>query len=294
MREWLNPFEQYLQQTKKVSSNTRESYVRDVTAYLQYLKRTEQSIEQTKHHDVQQYFDLLQQNGRAHTTLARHLASLRAFYHFLWKRQLVTSNPCDHISLPKSEKTEPDILSLAEIDRLLNVSDRDTVAGQRDQAMLELLYASGIRVTELISLNVTDVNRKLGILTCTGAKGLQRIIPLGRSALNSLEAYLGDARDKLLKTSEEQALFLNMRGQRMTRQGFWKILKKSSERCGLGSKITPNTLRHSFASHMLTSGADIRVVQELMGHAHVVTTHAYVGTDRARIQETYLKHHPRA
>lgn len=295
LSEWVEAFSRHLQQTKKVARNTLESYLRDIEGYLSYLEESGIShIGNTSQTEVQAYFSALEREGRARSTLARHLASLKAFYTFLWELKVVSSNPCYHVSLPKAVKTEPQTLTTDEINRLLNVPDPATLTGQRDQAMLELLYASGIRVTELVSLNVIDVNQKLGVLKCTGARGLERIIPLGQSALSSLDKYLSGTRPELLKTGQEPALFINLRGHRLTRQGFWKILKKCGDHCGLGDKITPNTLRHSFASHMLDRGADLRVVQELMGHADLATTQAYAGTNRARIKDTYLKCHPRA
>lgn len=295
MREWINPFDKHLQQTKKVAANTRESYLRDVEGCLSYLEANGiRHVEQTRPADLQLYFETLEKRGRAHSTLARHLASVKAFYTFLWEQQAVTGNPCQGISLPKAVKKAPKTLSTDEVNRLLTVPDTGSLTGQRDQAMLEVLYASGIRVTELVSLNVTDVNQKLGILKCSGTNGLERIIPLGRSALKSLDKYLNECRPELLKTGQESALFLNLRGGRMTRQGFWKILKKCSDTCGLGDKLTPNTLRQSFAAHMLEGGADLRVVQELMGHAYLATTQVYASTTRARIKDTYLRYHPRA
>lgn len=295
MKKWLEAFSRHLLQTRKVAHNTHESYLRDVEAYLAYLEA--EGIKHfgcTTQNDIQTYFATLEKQGRAYSTLSRHLSALKAFYMFLWEQHVVSGNPCAHISLPKVVKEEPRSLTPEEIDRLLKMPDPHTLQGQRDQAMLELLYASGIRVTELVLLNVTDVNRKLGVLTCRGTQGWERVIPLGQSAIASMDKYLTQTRPQLLKSHQDAALFINMRGRRLTRQGFWKIIKKYGTACGLGHKLTPNTLRHSFASHMLNSGADLRVVQELMGHADLATTQTYVGLNRARIKDTYLKYHPRA
>lgn len=295
MNEWLTRFGQYLQQAKQASPNTLESYIRDIRNYLSHLQEKGiRQIDRTTESDVQTYLSALEQQGRAPSTLARHLASLKAFYTFLWEEQIVSGNPCARVSLPRAVKRTPHTLTIEEIERLLSTPDTSTLMGQRNKAMFELLYATGIRVTELVSLNVTDVNQKLSILKCTGAKGLERIIPLGHVALNSLDKYLNHTRPALIKTRQEQALFINMHGKRLTRQGFWKILKDSGEQCGLAERLTPNVLRHSFATHMLERGADLRIVQQLMGHADLATTQSYANRSQARIKDTYLKSHPRA
>lgn len=295
MNKWLTRFSQYLQQTKKASPNTLEAYIRDIRNYLSHLQEKGiKQLERTTENDVQMYLSALEQQGRAPSTLARHLASLKAFYTFLWEERVVSGNLCAHVSLPRAVKRAPHTLTVEEIERLLNAPDVNTLMGQRNKAMLELLYATGIRVSELVSLNVTDVNQKLSILKCTGTNGLERIIPLGKAALNILDKYLNHTRPVLIKTRQEQALFINMQGKRLTRQGFWKILKKCGEQCGLAERLTPNVLRHSFASHMLEGGADLRVVQQLMGHADLATTQSYANRSQARIKDTYLRSHPRA
>lgn len=295
MQKWLESYRQHLKKANKFAPNTREFYIRDVAAYLSYLQsRGMIHIEETRKTDVKNYLEELEKKRRAPSTVARHLASLRSFYSFLWEQKIISDHPCHHISPPKRVKVEPDTLTPEEISRLLRVSNRETRSGQRNQAMLELLYASGIRVTELVSLNVSDFNRKLNILKCTDSRGFERIIPLGRFAVASLDDYLRTTRPRLVKNDQEPALFLNMRGTRMTRQGLWKILKKCSEKCGLENKVTPNTLRNSFAQHMLAGGAQLRVVQELMGHAHAATTEAYYSSAGERMKDTYLKYHPRA
>jgi integrase/recombinase XerD len=296
MRKWLEAFEQHVRQAKKMAPNTCESYVRDINGYLTFLERNGmKQIDGTTGNDVLAYVTSLETQGRSRATMARHLASIKAFYTFLWELGVVSKNPCSDISLPKEEvSTKRTVLTVTEIERLLTAPDPHTLTGQRDRAILELMYASGIRVSELVSLNVTDVNTTLGVITCTGTNGMERVIPLGKKASRVLDTYVNDTRPQLVNTASESALFVNRRGRRLTRQGFWKILKKCGELCGLTHKITPNALRRSFAAHMLDNGADLRVVQELMGHADLATTQRYASSDRGRVMDAYLRHHPRA
>jgi integrase/recombinase XerD len=240
------------------------------------------------------YLLYLQEQGRATATLSRNLASIRAFYQFLLREKFIDKDPSVNLESPKIEKKLPQVLSVVEVETLLNGPDTRLASGMRDKAMLELLYATGIRVSELVSLNLSDVNLNMGFIKCFGKGSKERIIPLGRLAIEGVSRYLERGRPMLKKRGQEEALFLNHHGRRLSRQGFWKIIKKYAQLANSHKEITPHTLRHSFATHLLENGADLRSVQEMLGHADISTTQIYTHVTRSRLKEVYAKAHPRA
>jgi len=294
MKQLISSFTVYLDKEKKLSKNTLESYKRDISQYLEYLNNTGiLDISLTNKTTVITYLLNLQKNGKATSTISRNLASIRSFYKFMLLNKLIEVDPTINLETPKIERRAPNTLTLQEVDTLLTQPLEDTNKGSRDKAMLELLYATGIRVTELISLNVEDINLDLGFIICnSGSK--ERVIPIGSVALNSLIKYINDHRLNFIKNQNEQSLFLNYYGNRLTRQGFWKIIKAYTEQAKIGKTITPHTLRHSFATHLIQNGADLRSVQEMLGHSDISTTQVYAHLMKNRIKEVYNKTHPRA
>ncbi|MBQ3520490.1 MAG: tyrosine-type recombinase/integrase, partial [Firmicutes bacterium] len=233
-------------------------------------------------------------SGKSAATVNRKLASVRAFFNFLMNSGLVSSNPTADIKSPKIERKELEYLTLEEVDKLLETPD-DSIRGIRDKAILEVLYATGIRVSELIEADLEDINMRMGFITCDGEQSKARIVPLGRPARAALETYIYEARNALVKdNTEEKALFVNYYGSRITRQGLWKVLKEYGEKAGIEKKLTPNIMRNSFAVHMLQNGADLKSLQELMGHEDISATQAYLAVTKNRIKDVYDKTHPRA
>ncbi|KEO82389.1 site-specific tyrosine recombinase XerD [Tumebacillus flagellatus] len=295
MDKLIERFIHYLAVERGLAQNTLESYARDLNAYIEFLKRGGiTDLNQTRRANIIAFLAELQRKGRATTTISRNLASLRAFYGFLLRDGLLDGDPTANLESPKIEKRLPKVLSVKEVEALLEGPDGGTTAGVRDKAMLELLYATGIRVSELVSLNLTDVNLNMGFLKCYGKGSKERIIPLGTVALQSVSEYVMQSRVKLLRNPSEESLFLNHHGQRLSRQGFWKIIKKYALTARIDKEITPHTLRHSFATHLLENGADLRAVQEMLGHADISTTQIYTHLTKSRLKEVYAKAHPRA
>lgn len=291
----INEFVEYLAVERGLSANTLESYQRDLIAFDTFLDKGAQvSLVDVKQGQVVSYLAHLQSAGRANATISRNLASLRSFYHYLLKEEMIQADPTVHVETPKIEKRLPKVLSVSEVDRLLRAPDEMTAAGSRDKAMLELLYATGIRVSELVSIRTGDLNLSTGFLRCMGKGSKERIIPIGEIAQKSLLKYINVWRPQLLKDLPCDALFLNHHGTQMSRQGFWKILKKYAQAAGIVKDITPHTLRHSFATHLLDRGADLRAVQEMLGHADISTTQIYTHVTRGRLKEVYAAAHPRA
>jgi len=295
MTDWILAFIQYLSVERGLSKNTLESYQRDLVSFESFLKKTyDLSVLEARRTHLLSYLSHLQLSGRANSTISRNLASLRSFYHYLLQSEIVQIDPTVHVDTPKIEKRLPKVLTVHEVERLLAAPIPNNPAGMRDKAMLELLYATGIRVTELMSITLPDLNLSAGFLKCVGKGSKERIIPIGQVAQQALQEYLQHARDKLLRNTPTQALFLNHLGERMSRQGFWKILKKYSREAGVMKDITPHTLRHSFATHLLERGADLRSVQEMLGHSDISTTQIYTHVTRGHLKEVYATAHPRA
>ncbi|AIQ30947.1 MULTISPECIES: site-specific tyrosine recombinase XerD [Paenibacillus] len=296
MKSHLQPFMQYLSGDKGLSPSTLESYGRDISQFLEFTEeRGTAAMEEIRRSHIMLYLGALRGAGKATATVNRNTVSLRAYFHFLLKERLIGQDPTLDMETIKPSKKPPMILSIEEIERLLAVPDESAPQGMRDKAMLELLYATGIRVTELISLNVEDVNTGLKFARCSGASGKERVVPIGTIAADCVARYVSGMRDKLLRVNlEEPALFLNSLGGRLTRQGFWKIIKKHAREAHIQQDITPHTLRHSFAAHLLEGGADLRSVQQMLGHSDISTTQIYSGIARKNMKEVYENHHPRA
>ncbi|NOU97632.1 site-specific tyrosine recombinase XerD [Paenibacillus sp. LMG 31456] len=296
MKNELQSFIHFLSDERGLARNTLESYERDIIQYLSFLE--EQGIESltdTKKIQISSYLMHLKQLGRAAATQSRNMVSIRAFYHYLVRERRIQQDPTLYIETPKLEKRVPNVLTITEVESLLDAPNTEVPNGMRDKAMLELLYATGIRVSELIYLDVENVNLELGFVRCVGTALKERIIPLGGIAADYVASYIQIMRPRLLKHSEtEQALFINHLGTRITRQGFWKIIKKYAAETQIVKEITPHTLRHSFAAHLLENGADLRSVQEMLGHADISTTQIYTQVTRSKMKEVYDRAHPRA
>jgi integrase/recombinase XerD len=296
MKAQLQAFIQYLQEHKRLSSNTLYSYERDLSFFLNFAEQQGlESVNDVQKHHLSRYIHQLRQEGRATATVSRHTVSIRSFFHYLLEERQVLQDPSVHLETPKQEKRVPKVLTVDEMEQLLASPKTTTNAGIRDRAMLEVLYATGIRVTELISLEIDHVNLSMGFLQCLGSGTKERIVPIGGIACDTLGSYLTEVRHKLAREDRSgQALFLNLLGTRMTRQGFWKIIKKYAAEAKIESEITPHTLRHSFATHLLENGADLRSVQEMLGHADISTTQVYTQVSKSRIMDVYKQAHPRA
>lgn len=279
---------------KRLSLNTLQSYKRDIEQYITYLKDMKiQNIANTNKTTVIAYLLHLQKKGRATSTISRNLASIRSFYQYLTKKGIISQDPTENLESPKVEKKLPQILSTKEVELLLEQPKCDDLKGYRDKAMLELLYATGIRVSELISLDLDDVNLEMQYIRCNkGAR--ERIVPIGSVSVNALQEYLTKSRNLLIQRPDEKALFVNVNGKRLTRQGFWKIIKQYKNQAKINKDITPHTLRHSFAAHLLENGADLRSIQEMLGHSDISSTQIYAQLAKNRIKEIYKKTHPRA
>ncbi|MBS4536227.1 site-specific tyrosine recombinase XerD [Clostridium sp. D2Q-14] len=289
-------FIDYIKCTRELSENTIESYKRDLYQFNEYLiqNNIEESLVNISKTTVITYMIYLQKKGRAGSTIARTLASLRTFYQYLLNEGLTRNDPTNNLKSPKQEKKFPSVLTLDEVNILLNKPDISTVKGVRDKAMLELLYATGIRVSELISLTLEDVDLNLGIIISSRESSNERIIPIGKLCIKSLDDYLSIYRTKLVKDKKADNLFVNYHGNKLTRQGFWKIIKTYTKNANIEKRITPHTLRHSFAVHLLENGADLKSVQEMLGHADISTTQIYTKMNKKRINDVYKKAHPRA
>ena len=294
MNTYVKEYTSFMTDIRHKSLNTVESYKRDVTQYISYLDGTGVTdISSTTKTTVLSYLLYLQKEGRASSTVSRTLASLRSYYLFMMQNGVVKSNPTSNLEAPHVEKKIPKILSGEEVELLLEQPKNCDNKGIRDKAMLELLYATGIRVSELINLDVSDVNVPMSFVRCKGGKK-ERIIPMGHQAKDALENYINNVRQYMVKDENETALFVNCSGARLSRQGFWKLIKYYQHIAGIETDITPHTLRHSFAAHLLENGADLHSIQEMMGHADISSTQVYSRMMNSKIKDVYAKAHPRA
>ena len=295
MLNLINAYENYLTKVKQASANTVFSYMRDIRQYAQWLQQNgEVDVLEASQLNISMYLEYLQSEGRSAATVSRSLASLKNFYAYVVTTGFLEESPVTtQIRVDRGEKKLPSVLTGKEIERLLAQPACVDAKGYRDKAMLEVMYATGIRVTELIDLNVEDVNLELGSIKCSGAKKT-RAIPLYPAALRALTAYLKDVRDSLVADPSENALFVNVSGVRMSRQGFWKIMKYYQSKAHIDKEITPHTLRHSFAVHLLENGADLNSVQELMGHSDISSTQLYTQMLNQKLKSVYEKCHPKA
>jgi len=293
MEREINNFISYLHNIKKTSNNTELSYKRDLGKLCQYLVENGISdVNGITTEVLSSYIVYLGENHFAAATISRNVASIKAFFHYLYKEGIVEKDVSDGLKAPKIEKKMPEILTTEEVIWLLEQPKGDTPKEIRDKAMLELLYATGIRVTELITLKVSDVNMQMGFIICRdGSK--ERVIPFGAAAKRAMIQYLEKARNVMLLDLHSAILFVNCSGQPMSRQGFWKLIKYYAKKAGIVTDITPHTLRHSFAAHLVENGADLRSVQEMLGHSDISTTQVYAAMTHNRIREVYAKAHPR-
>lgn len=293
MEKEICVFISYLHNVKKTSENTELSYKRDLEKVRNYMK--DQGIDEVRKITVtnlNSYILNLEKNDFKAATVSRNIASIKAFYHFMYKEGMVKEDISEVLKAPKIEKKIPDILSMSEVVRLLEQPKGNSPKEIRDKAMLELLYATGIRVTELISLKVSDVNLQMGFIICKDANK-ERVIPFGTEARNALIRYLDGTREAMLNNPESDILFANCSGLSMSRQGFWKLIKFYARKAEITADITPHTLRHSFAAHLVENGADLRSVQEMLGHSDISTTQIYANMNHNKLREVYAKAHPR-
>lgn len=293
MNDYYSMFSEYLTNQKANSANTRESYLRDTMFFLEYLSGIGTAPQDADEEVIQKYVDRLHELKRSPTTISRNLASVRCFYKFLIFRGQLDHNPAKGIKLEKAEKKLPQVLSGEEIELLLAQPDITEPKGCRDKAMLELLYATGIRASELINLNLKDINLRSDVLYCHGSKGV-RSIPVYPSAVVSVSDYIYRMRGLITGPESGSALFVNLNGGRLTRQGFWKIVKGYAIEAGITKEITPHTLRHSFALHLLENGASVKDIQTMMGHADISSTQVYVQLLDSHVKQVYNDCHPKA
>lgn len=293
MEQAIDAFIIYLHNIKKTSNNTEMSYRRDLNKLRTFLAlRNIENVDDICEEDLQDFVKELERQEFKAATVSRHIASIKAFYHFLCKEQMVETDLAEALHAPKVEKKLPEIMTVEEAVSLLDQPTSDTPKGMRDKAMLELLYATGIRVTELISLRLSDVNLKMGYIICRDGNK-ERMIPYGNQAKQAVAQYLQSARNGLLQDYATDILFVNCSGQPMSRQGFWKLIKSYARQAGIQTEITPHTLRHSFAAHLVENGADLRSVQEMLGHSDISTTQIYATLSQNHLREVYAKAHPR-
>ena len=293
MLDFIKAYENYLYKVKKESDNTVFSYIRDIRQFSEWASTNRVGLVDVTQLNIRSYFDNLKMQGKSDATISRSMASLKNFYTYLVSAGFVETTPVIEIHIDRGEKKLPQILTTKEIELLLAQPACVDEKGYRDKAMLELMYATGIRVSELIELNLDDVNIEVGVIKCTNAKK-GRVIPLYPAALKALKVYLKEIRSGMLADPDEQALFVNVNGARMSRQGFWKILKHYQQTAGIEKEITPHTLRHSFALHLLENGADLKDIQAMWGHADLSSTQVYVHLLNDRFKEVYNQCHPRA
>ena len=289
----LTGYEAWLGQEKRVAVNTLSSYLRDVRQFADWAGQEHLDITQMSQDDIRFYAQHLERKGKSNATIVRSIAALKSFYTYLISIRAVQINPAKGFSPSRAERKLPAILSNHEVDLFLEQPDPSDSKGCRDKAMLELLYATGIRVSELISLDVQDLNLSASFLRCRG-RSKERVVPLYKGAVRAMAAYINDVRPQLLENPGETALFVNMNGERMSRQGFWKIVKCYQDKAGIHKDITPHTLRHSFAAHLLENGADLKSIQEMLGHADISATQIYAQVINQKLRDVYVMAHPRA
>ncbi|NBI06613.1 site-specific tyrosine recombinase XerD [Senegalia massiliensis] len=289
-------FIDYIKWDKELSQNTIECYTRDLNQFINYLNENDvtEDLKEISQTTIITYMLYLERKGRASSTISRRLASIRAFYQYLLNKNLIKKDPTLNLKSPKKNKKIPETLTLKEVDMFLEQPNISTTKGIRDKAMLELLYATGLKVSELLKLKIEDIDLDLGLVITSKEFTNERVIPIGNIALNSLKLYLNEFRRKFVKDKDQNYLFLNYNGNPLTRQGFWKIIKYYKKKASIDKKITPRILRHSFASHLLENGADLKSVQTLLGHADISSTQIYANTDNKRLNEVYKRAHPRA
>lgn len=293
MESTIRDFTIYLTQVKHASNSTIMAYQRDLKKLFLFLKdKGIESVKEVTATSLNSYILFLEREGFTTSTVSRNIASMKAFFQYIFRQHEVEVNPTETIKAPHIEKKPPEVLTIEEMNDLLRAPNPDTAKGSRDRAMLELLYATGVRVTELLHVHLGDLNMAMNYMICRDEEK-ERVIPFGSAAKKAIETYLASARQTLLKDGESEYLFVNCSGKPMSRQGFWKLVKQYAERAGITKDITPHTLRHSFAAHLIQNGADLRSVQEMLGHSDISTTQIYVNIDLNRVHQVYHNAHPR-
>ena len=293
MEKQIKNFLEFIKNDKKLSENTLQSYRRDIMQYFKYVEEKKLNHTKVTKKDMEEYLEYLKEKGKKTSTISRNLASTRSYYQFLLRTKKVKADPTENIQSPKIEKKAPSILSSQEIELLLEQPKNVDLKGTRDKAMLEFAYATGMKVTEMISLNIDSANLEEAYVVCkSGAR--ERKIPLGTLALKALKEYIEEARPIIVKDENERALFVNTNGRRLTRQGFWKIVKYYKEQAHITKDITPHVLRHSFATHLLQNGADLKAIQTMLGHSDISSTQVYMQFQDEGLKDIYRKAHPRA
>ena len=293
MNEQIKLFLKFLQNDKKLSDNTIQSYKRDISQFESYVEENQIDYIKVDEKIIKEYLEYLQNIGKKSSTVSRNLASIRSFYQYLVRTKKVLQDPTNNIQAPKIEKRVPSILTAKEVELLLDQPQDVDLKGIRDKAMLEFAYATGMRVTEIISLNLEDVNFEEAYVSCkTGTK--QRNIPLGTLSIKALKEYVDESRPYLIKDEGVKSLFVNINGRRLTRQGFWKIVKYYKEQAHITKDITPHVLRHSFATHLLQNGADLKAIQSMLGHSDISSTQVYMQFQDEGLKNVYKNTHPRA
>ena len=293
MEEQLNLFFEFLENEKKVSANTLQSYKRDLKQFGKYIEENVKDYSKITDEGIKDYIKYMQEIGKKPSTISRGLASIRSFYQYEVKNRIVENDPTEGIQSPKIEKRVPNVLTSNEVALLLEQPKNVDLKGIRDKAMLEFAYATGMRVTEIISLNIEDLNLEQGYAICKNGRR-ERTVPIGNMSLKALKEYVLNARKTMIKDEEEKALFVNVNGQRLTRQGFWKIIKYYKEQAHIEKDITPHVLRHSFATHLLQNGADLKSIQTMLGHSDILSTQIYMQFQDETLKNIYKKAHPRA
>lgn len=293
MEDYIEDYIKYLKDVNKLSKNTLDSYKRDLKKFFKYLVENKIKVENVENEDINKYLKDMKKQGYKASSATRTIATLRSFYTYLLKSGKVIKNPTIDVESPKVEKKLPLVLTPKEIEKLLAQPVTTELKGLRDKAMLELAYATGMRATELININITDIDLDSSFVICDEGGGRKRIIPIGKMANEAVRKYLNEAR-KYINKNEEDALFLNLTGGRLTRQGLWKIIKTYTESANIDKDITPHVLRHSFALHLVENGADIKAIQTMLGHSDISSTKVYLDFAKNEIKDIYNNAHPRA
>ncbi len=295
MERWIDSYMNYITVERGLSKNTLDSYSGDLVRYQSFLGGLGiVGIEETSKMEVMAYLLSLRKRDLSDKTVARSIAVLRGFYRWLADEGVLRGNPLEDMESPRTTRSLPEVLSLDEVDSLLNQPDSSSLIGMRDKAMLELLYATGLRVSELTNLVLNNINLEAGYLMVMGKGAKQRIVPMGQEAFHWLKRYLEESREGLLRNNRSPCAFVSQWGRGMSRQGFWKIIKKYALMAGIRKNISPHTLRHSFASHLLEGGADLRSVQTMLGHVDISTTQIYTHVTRERLKKIHARYHPRS
>jgi integrase/recombinase XerD len=293
-RSWIAEYQTYLRVEKGLADNSIDAYSRDLKKLVAFADPLGRDVSRLGPEEIRRWVELLRREGKSPRSVARAVAAVKGFYRHLLGDRIIDSDPTEYIDPPRSMKPLPHVLSRKEVEALLQAPDVNKPAGARDRAMLETLYASGLRVTELVKLTVPQMDLSLGIVTCMGKGRKERIVPFGAEAQKAVKEYLNVYRPLFLKTKKSNFLFLSRRGSSMSRQAFWQILKKYAVRAGIRKRLSPHVLRHTFATHLLDNGADLRSVQLMLGHSDISTTQIYTHVTRDRLKQVYRRYHPRA